>query len=185
MHAMIQRCGYLHPQRPRPRHRGARASAMKPCAPPKPALDHGALHGFRLRTAPIPGLQAYDDVIQAATGMASFASMVDGDNAPPLRALHHRRQGRRHVRGMQADPRPPTSTVCAPAKASTWKCRCSSASPSSSTRSISTAPRSIRPPARLAIPSQIDPARQPFPTKRWLYQHRSLRRCELGARPSH
>jgi crotonobetainyl-CoA:carnitine CoA-transferase CaiB-like acyl-CoA transferase len=31
---------------------------------------------------PYSGLQAYDDVIQAATGMASFASMVDGDPRP-------------------------------------------------------------------------------------------------------
>jgi crotonobetainyl-CoA:carnitine CoA-transferase CaiB-like acyl-CoA transferase len=31
---------------------------------------------------PYGGLQAYDDVIQAATGMASFATMVDGDPRP-------------------------------------------------------------------------------------------------------
>jgi crotonobetainyl-CoA:carnitine CoA-transferase CaiB-like acyl-CoA transferase len=31
---------------------------------------------------PYAGLQAYDDVIQAATGMASFAAMVDGDPRP-------------------------------------------------------------------------------------------------------
>jgi crotonobetainyl-CoA:carnitine CoA-transferase CaiB-like acyl-CoA transferase len=31
---------------------------------------------------PYAGLQAYDDVIQAATGMASFATMVDGDPRP-------------------------------------------------------------------------------------------------------
>jgi len=31
---------------------------------------------------PYSGLQAYDDVIQAATGMASFATMVDGDPRP-------------------------------------------------------------------------------------------------------
>jgi crotonobetainyl-CoA:carnitine CoA-transferase CaiB-like acyl-CoA transferase len=31
---------------------------------------------------PYAGLQAYDDVIQAATGMAAFASLVDGDPRP-------------------------------------------------------------------------------------------------------
>ena len=46
--------------------------------------------GFWRKRALFGGCRAYDDVIQAASGMASFACMVDGDPRPRYVALDDR-----------------------------------------------------------------------------------------------
>ena len=86
---------------------------------------------------PYGGLQAYDDVIQTASGMTSMQSMVDGDPRPRYvpSAIADK------VAGLHAATPcwPPTSTGSGPARASSSRSRCSRPSCTSCSRSTCSA----------------------------------------------
>ena len=94
MRAADPRRGCVHPQcarRTQSIHWGFGYEAMRA---EKPDLIYVHCVGFGSRWTVLATLQAYDDVIQAASGMATFLPAAwDGDPPPPLRAIHNRRQG--------------------------------------------------------------------------------------------